>query len=694
MVDATQQDTDEERDESHLTIYEILAHDNLAGVLDEEELNEIGRDVVHEFELDKKSRVEWEQRTEESMKLALQVAENKNFPWQGASNVKFPLITIAALQYHARAYPTLISSTNLVKCKINATDLDGKLAERAKRVENHMSYQILEQDEDWEDQTDKVLITQPIIGCAFKKTYYDGICGYNKSENILAKDLVVTYYTKSLETAPRISHVIYLSSNDVYERVARGIFRDVKLGEPRQANVDTLQAAQDKVQGISPIGEDKDRPYELIEQHRFLDLDGDGYKEPYIVVVDRETKQVLRIVARFFLDGVKFGKDDKILSIKAENYFTKYPFIPSPDGGFYDLGFGALLGPLNHSINTLINQLIDAGTMSNLGGGFMSRGIKMKGGTTSFAPGEWKPVESTGDDLRKGLMPLPTKEPSQVLFTLLSLLINYGERIGGSVDILVGQNPGQNTPAETSRTMAEQGMKIFSGIFKRTYRSLRDEFRKMYRLNQLYIDKKQSYGDKWVLPDDYSGNLGDITPAADPNMVSDSQRIMAAQSILVAAKEDPSIHNVYEAHKRYYEALRIQDIEAILPNPKGPNALPAPAPHPKVQEAQIKAQAKMEGDKMQAKSAADKLQLELIRLQQEDVVNQAEIAKIEAETLYLLEQADGVGTGHQIAMMEMQLGNAKLKQEGIHKSIQMMTDLRRQLMEEQQMKQEAKTSKE
>ena len=225
----------------------------------------------------------------------------------------------------------------------------------------------------------------------------------------------------------------------------------------------------------------------MIEQHLYLDLDGDGYQEPYVAIVHKASKQLLRLVPRFFTSSIEFSKDDKILSIKAEQYFTKYPFIPSPDGGFYDLGFGVLLGPLNSSINTIINQLIDAGTMANTAGGFLGRGIKIKGGNSSFAPNEWKPVESSGDDLRKSIVPLPVREPSQVLFTLLSLLINYGERIGGSVDILVGQNPGQNTPAETSRTMAEQGMKIFSGIFKRTYRSLRDEFRKQYRLNHLYL---------------------------------------------------------------------------------------------------------------------------------------------------------------------------------------------------------------
>jgi chaperonin GroES len=682
--------------DTKLSIYKILGSDSLIDELEDEYLEDLGSKVVKGFDLDKTSRVDWEQRTEESMKLALQVVEAKSFPWPNASNVKFPLITIAALQFHARAYPTLIPTSSIVKCKVNADDTEGEIAARATRVEKHMSFQLLEEDENWEDQTDKVLITQPIIGCAFKKTYFDPIKNHNISENILAKDLVVSYFTKSFETCSRVSHVLYMTENDLYERVVRGIYRDVELSKPLKRSADNLQSAQDQAQGLVEAGEDDTKPHEIIEQHLYLDLDGDGYKEPYIVTVHRDSKQVLRLVPRFFLSNITFkgtGKDEKILSIKAEQYFTKFPFIPSPDGGFYDLGFGVLLGPLNNSINTVINQLIDSGTMSVTAGGFLSRGVKIKGGNTSFQPNEWKPVESTGDDLRKGIVPLPVREPSQVLFTLLSLLINYGERIGGSVDILVGQNPGQNTPAETSRTMAEQGMKIFSGIFKRNYRSLRDEFRKLYRLNQLYMDKEVKFGALSISPDDYLGSPGDITPAADPNMVSDSQRIMQAQALVMAAKESPALHNQYEVHKRYYEALRIQDIEKVLPNPKGPNAIPPQKPV-KVQEAEVKAQAMIQGKQIQAKSLSDKLQLEIAKLMQDAETKKAEVAKLEAETLYLLEQADGVSDGHQIAMMEMQLGHAKMQQDGIMNSVKLMQSLQKQQMEEQQMKQESKQPKE
>jgi chaperonin GroES len=653
--------------ETTFTLPEILASDNLAEHLSSNDLTTLGHDVVKSFEDDKTSRQDWEKRTEESMKLALQVMEEKSFPWPNASNVKFPLITIAALQYHARAYPALISGTQIVKSRVLGEDKDGTARSRASRIERHMSYQVLEEDENWEDQMDKVLITQPIVGCAFKKTYYDPIKKHNVSENVLAKDLVVTYYTKSLETAPRISHVLYLSKNDIYTRVVNGSYCDVDLLNPTQVSTDSLQLAQDKAQGVSPLARDDDQPYEIIEQHRSIDLDGDGYAEPYVVTVDRQSKQVLRLVARFFSSGVQF-KGNTILSIQGENYFTKFPMIPSPDGGFYDLGFGSLLGPLNESINTLINQLIDSGTMSNTGGGFLARGIKVRGGTMGFTPGEWKPLDTTGDDLRKGIMPLPVREPSQVLFTLLSLLINYGERIGGAVDILVGQNPGQNTPAETSRTMAEQGMKIFSGIFKRTYRSLKDEFRKQYRLNQLYMVDKVDLGDLEISPDDYNGSSKDIRPAADPNMISDSQRMVQAQ--MLQQRANPMLgYNMRETELILLRSWKIpeEDIVRVLPDPKGPDAVKPPTP-PKIQEAQVKVEGKL-------KEVQIKAQIESGKLQLASQLNQAKIDKLQAESLKILEEADTVQAKMQIAAIDAQIGMARQHQEHLLKTVALLHEM-------------------
>ena len=659
-------------------INDLMYEANIAELLCKEDLEKIGVQVVRDFDNDLLSRSSWEKRTEASLKLALQVAENKNFPWANASNVKFPLITIAALQYHARSYPVLIDSDLPVKCRVVGDDKDGLRALRSTRVEQHMSYQLLEEDEDWESEMDKVLITQPIIGCAFKKTYRDVVNKHNVSENVLARDLVVNYWTKSLETAPRVTHILQMQKNEIYERTARGLWLE-GISEGRQQQYSSvamgnpLQNAQDKAQGMQPPEPNDDStPIEILEQHRFIDFDGDGYAEPYIVYVRRDNKKVARIVARYTDKDVERNKDDVILSIKAEQYFTKYPFIPSPDGGFYDLGFGVLLGPLNESINTIINQLVDAGTMANTAGGFLSRGIKLRGGNYSFNPMEWKHVDTTGDDLRKGIVPLPVREPSQVLFTLLNLLINYGERIGGSVDILSGQNPGQNTPAETTRTMAEQGMKIFNGIFKRTHRSLKQEFRKLYRLNQIFVTDNTPYvsnakGTGIVLASDYEGPVTDVMPTADPSITSDAHRLNQAAAIAARVAATPGLYNRYEAEYTFLKAIKVTNIDRILPDPKGPNAVPPPV-NPKVQIEQMKQQAKQASDQLNMKMA-------LLKLMGEAELNQAQIQKLEAEVEAIKIGIVTEGERMRIQEINMQIGLQRERREGVLSAIQTMNSV-------------------
>jgi chaperonin GroES len=658
---------------STYSLESIVSEINIANLISKEDLTTIGVQVVKDYDTDLLSRSSWEKRTEQSLKLALQVAETKNFPWPNSSNVKFPLITIAALQYHARSYPVLIDSDLPVKCRTVGEDKDGMKKMRSDRVERHMSYQILEEDEDWESEMDKVLITQPIVGCAFKKTYRDPIKKINISENILAKDLVVNYWTKSLETAPRITHVLQMSRNEIYERVARKMWIDVSEGRQQDTGPVSgsgLQGVQDNAQGLTPPDStDSSTPIEILEQHCHIDFDDDGYAEPYIVYVRKDNKKVARIVARFTDADIERNDEEKILSIKSEQYFTKYPFIPSPDGGFYDLGFGILLGPLNESINTIINQLVDAGTMANTAGGFLSRGIKLRGGNYSFNPMEWKHVDTTGDDLRKGIVPLPVREPSQVLFTLLNLLINYGERVGGAVDILTGQNPGQNTPAETTRTMAEQGMKIFNGIFKRTHRSLKQEFRKLYRLNQIFIDENITYitnaqSEGMVLRTDYEGPVTDVMPTSDPAIASDAQRTRQAMALAERVANTPGLYDRYQVERTYLKAMKFPDVDRVLPDPKGPNAVQPPV-NPKIQIEQIKGELRKAENELTMKMG-------LLRLMQDAELNQAKIKKLEAEAeaikIGVMTEAQNV----RINEINSQIAMQRERREGILGSIETM----------------------
>ena len=612
-----------------LKLSDILDSKNVAELLTEEDRDAIGSDCSEGFRKDKASRSEWEEDLDGAMKLAMQVAEARSFPWANASNVKFPLITIAALQFHARSSAALINGSTPVRCSTAGPDPDGTRCARAKRVETHMSFQILEEDMDWENSMDRVLITAPIVGSAFKKTYRCPVTNINRSEYITARDLVVNYWTKDLDKAPRATHVRYPSKNNVYEMVARGIWLEPPEKPDTYTGVDKLRQTADDRQGIySP--DDETTPYVVLEMHTFLDLDGDGYEEPYIVWIERDSEKVLCILPRFFSTTVMVD-GDKVLSIKPESYFTKFEFIPSPDGGFYGLGFGNLLGPLNNSIDTLINQLIDSGTMAVTAGGFLARGAKIRGGNYTFAPNEWKPVESTGDDLRKSIVPLPVREPSNVLFTLLDLLINYGERIAGSTDVMVGENVGQNTPAQTTQTMVEQGSKTFSAIYKRIYRALKSEFRKLYRLNQLYVAddiefESEQAGVALVSPDDYTPPASTVSPSADPNISSDTQRVQQGMMMMQTAQAAGG--NIWAAARYYYQAMKIPDyvIDQVLgqqPAPQGPSE--------KMQIAQMQEQTKQMALQLEAQQQAFQQKIDAIATQFDAMLKAAQANKANAE---------------------------------------------------------------
>lgn len=659
--------------EVKLELNDIVKSPNVAELLPEDQLAKIGNQVYEDWEVDKQSRSDWEEKTAVAMKLALQVVEEKTFPWENASNVKFPIVTIAALQYQSRAYPSLIPGNNVVKARVFGEDVDGTLAAKANRISNYMSFQVLEEDDCWEKNMDEVLISQAIVGCAFKKSYFDPNLGHNVSEHVLAKDLYIPYFAKSLDKASRITEVLYVSQNDLTSRFNAGIYKELETeSEAAPDTSGVLDEVTQESQGLRPTLRDSSAPRELLEQHRWLDLDDDDFAEPYIVTIDKETKQVLRIVARFFSKDIK-RYNQKIVNITPTNYYTKFTFIPSPDGGIYDLGFGVLLGPLNESINTLLNQLVDAGTLSNTAGGFLGRGVKFRSGDNSFKPFEWKRVDSTGDDLRKGVVPLTVREPSMVLFQLLGMLIDYGERIGMAVDPLVGVNPGQNTPAETSRSMVAEGQRIFNAVFKRTYRSLKEEFRKLYKLNAIYLQDETVFnslskaGSNIILREDFTGDGFDVIPSADPNMVSQEQKIQQAQIIKASAANAPGLYNAYTVEKKLLEALGVEDIESVLPDPKGPNAIPS-QPDTKVVVETMKIEAKNMQFKME-------MQLKMFDLMQEIEYLRAEILEKESRAALNLASAEGIKEGHQIAAIQSAVAIAKQKQEGLIKALDVLRDL-------------------
>ena len=574
---------------------EVMLSPNLCELLEESDVKKIGEYVWECYNRDLQSREPWFRRMEAAMDLAMQLQTSKSFPWQGASNIKFPLVTIAALQFHSRAYPTIVNGRKVVSCQVTCPDPDGAITKRAKRISDHMSYQLLQQDEPWESEEDRALINVPIVGVAWKKTYYDAGKGHPVSQLVMARDLVVDYYAKSINEAAVKTHVIPLYRNEIYERIRRGTYSDVLDTEwfrgPAPVSRGPDRDREDRRSGVRPSESNHNTPFTLLEQHCWLDLDDDGYAEPYIVTIEEETQCVLRIVARWDRwEDIEFNSRNQIIKINATEYFTKIPFIPNPDGSIMDLGFGILLGPLNESVNSLINQLVDSGTMSNTAGGFLGRGAKIRGGVYEFSPFSWNRVDSTGDDLRKNIYPLPVREPSAVLYNLLGFLVDYTNRISGSTDMLAGENPGQNTPAETSRTMVQQGQKVYSAIFKRIWRGLKEEFGKVYTLNAIWLPTQSNYGTDGgvILREDYAAGGAAVVPVADPTISSEQERLQQAAMVVSAAQAVGGAGYDPDAVQRLYlDALQVSNIDQIYP---GLANRPPPPPDIKLQVEQLRQQ--------------------------------------------------------------------------------------------------------
>ena len=312
--------------------------------------------------------------------------------------------------------------------------------------------------EEWEEDMDKMMMALPITGTAFKKTYFCPQRLRNVSEYVNPRDLVINYFAKTVETASRKTQKLTYYPNELVELMRSGFFSDCDVFSSTYTDEDTQIVYE--TTGINPQDDGEDNAHIVLEMHCLLDLDEDGYQEPYIVHIHEDSEKILRIFPRFTQEDIMYNQDGEIAKITPTEYYTGYIFPQNPESDIYGLGFGTLLGPLNETANTLINQLIDAGTLATTQGGFLGRGFKVKGGHFSFKPGEWKVTQSTGDDLRKNVFPLPVREPSGVLFQLLGMIVEAGQSMASTKDIMMGESPGQNQPATTTMAVLEQGLKV------------------------------------------------------------------------------------------------------------------------------------------------------------------------------------------------------------------------------------------
>jgi len=587
MADYADTSGDEKPKGKKLGYLELMQAENIVPLLSEEELASISAKVTGEYEIDEQSRTDWLEKNTAALELAMMVAGDKDYPFKNASNVKYPLVATAALQFNARAYPAIVPPDRVVKCKTFGKDPDGQKAARAERVSDHMSWQLTSQMPEWEEDTDRLTLIVSIAGSCFRKVFYDLSLGRNVTRLVTADRLVYNYWARSFVDLPRLTEIMTLYPNEVQERINDRRFVDFDY-----ANLETGDTNPNGSQTAST--EDGDAPHTFLEQHRLLDLDGDGYSEPYIVTVHKGSGKVCRIVANWTAETAQLAQDKdgaiKVVALRRRNYYVRYLFLPSPDGGAYGLGFGWLLSDINHSINTTLNQTFDAAHLANIQGGFISSALapKQRGGTFRFEQGEWKYLNTTGA-LRDAIMPITYPGPSQVLMVLLEFLINAGKELASIKDVLTGDTPA-TAAVGTTLAMIEQGLQVFTSIYKRIHRGLREELRLLGDLNADHVNAEEykRFHDAEADPQkDYNSDDMDILPVSDPQSVTKAQKIAKAQAIYSLSNENPTMDRA-EATKRVLEAIDAEDIEKLMP--------PPPPPDPKIAElAQRAAEAEVSG---------------------------------------------------------------------------------------------------
>jgi chaperonin GroES len=632
---------------------------NIADAIDADELVKMGQTAVDEYEKDCKDRSEWEEVVLEALDSAAQdkPVEAKTTPWPNASNINIPLLTTAALQFNARMYPAVVKGDEAILCKVVGQDNgkpvmapnpqtgvmqpmpllqpgpdgqmqpvmgpDGKMqpqwqvppgakSARARRVSEYLNTTMFYRMVGWEDDTDALLMQLPIVGCVFRKVWYDKYKGA-QSMMVPALNLVVPKKTRDLETTPRATEKICdVFPHEIRKKQATGYYLpDVDL-EMEEENEDSGARL-------------------LLEQHRWLDLDEDGIDEPYILTVDHATRTVLRLEANFAPEDIKADENGRVYCIEKREYYVKYGMFPNPKGDFYDIGLGHLLKKLGATIDTALNQLMDAGTAQTAGGGFIGAGVRLQGrgnrGVIRMAPGEYKVVDVAADTLRNGIYERTMPNVSSVTFQVLDFILSFAREISGIKDVLTGE-ASNSAPVGSTLALIEQGLQVFNATAKRFFRAAKNEY-------QLIFDNLRLYGGEKIAKDyvevldeqadfaaDFNSTDMDIRPVSDPATVTRMQKMARAQliqgtiPILAQVGGDPR-----EALRRTYEAADIEDIEKLLPPPP-----PPPPPDPMMQKmAEVKIGAE------EAKGLKDTAAAMKLKAETEKIGTENETAGIEGQ---------------------------------------------------------------
>ena len=534
---------------------------NLAEFLEDDDLDELSNELQSGYSSDKSSREEWEQGYTKGLDLLGFKYEERSRPFDGASGVYHPLLSESVVQFQAQSYKELLPAGGPVRTQIigQATP---EVESQSERVKEFMNYYITDVMEEYDPEMDQLLFHLPLAGSAFKKIYYDGGMGRAVSKFIAAEDLVIPYMTSDLESAERVTHVVKMTENEIKKQQVSGFYRDVKIS-PYDVDSD-IQEKYDELEGTKK--EDTYQDYTLLEMHVLLDLKGfeeeSGIKVPYIVTIDEGSGKVLSIYRNF-------SKADPLR--KKIQYFVHYKFLPGL--GFYGFGLIHMLGGLSRTATAALRQLLDAGTLSNLPAGFKSRGFRIRDDDQPIQPGEFRDVDAPNGVLRDSLLPLPYKEPSATLFSLLGFCVDAGRRFASIADMKLAEGGTSEMPVGTTMALLERGTKVMSAIHKRLHYAQKIEFKLLAKVFSTYLPPMYPYqvagGNSFIKAQDFDDRV-DVLPQSDPNVFSISQRVTMAQMQLQLAQTNPQMHNLYEAYRRMYEALGVQNVENLLPPPQQP----------------------------------------------------------------------------------------------------------------------------
>jgi len=551
---------------------------NLVDSIDDKELQSLSSDILSSIRQDKESRSEWEKTYVDGLKyLGMKFDESRSQPFEGSSGVIHPILAEAVTQFQAQAYKEMLPAKGPVKTQL----IGSRTAEteaQADRVQEFMNFYIMNVMQDYDPELDMLLFYLPLAGSAFKKVYFDTVLNKAVAKFISPEDLIVPYEASDLSSAERVTHAINMSRNEIKKQQLSGFYANVDIKENSYAADESdVQKEIDEIEGVGPSYAE-DRDHTVYEVHTILDLKGfedvgedgepTGLKLPYIVTIDESSQTVLSI-RRNYNEADQFK--NKI------NYFVQYKFLPGL--GFYGLGLSHMIGGLSKASTSILRQLIDAGTLANLPAGFKARGMRIRDEDEPLQPGEFRDIDTTGGSLRENLIPLPIKEPSNVLMQLLGLLVDSGKRFAAIADTNIG-DMNQAMPVGTTVALLERGTKVMSAIHKRLHYAQRIEFQLLSKLFADYLPPEYAYetgtGPREVKQADFDERI-DVVPVSDPNIFSQSQRITLAQELLQMVQSNPQVHGpngIYEAYRRMYGALGIDNVESLLQPP--PDMTPKP----------------------------------------------------------------------------------------------------------------------